>query len=249
MDSFISWIGGKKLLRKELLSHMPTSNIGRYIEVFGGAAWLLFAKDKHAALEVYNDFDSELVNLFRCVKYHLAELERCILPLNSRELFEDIKARSAVRGRTDIQRAADFFMLIRISFGSDRGSFGCAKKGLLRSIERIEEIHNRLISVVIEHKSYENLIKVYDRPDALFYCDPPYVGTENYYPVGFTREDHAALNAILSTIKGRFMLSYNDDAYVRNLYKNYNIYEVERSNNLSNKSENKRYKELIITNY
>ncbi len=34
-------------------------------------------------------------------------------------------------------------------------------------------------SVVIEHKDFENLIKVYDRPAALFYCDPPYHSTEN----------------------------------------------------------------------
>lgn len=248
MNSFISWIGGKKLLRKELLAKMPTTTIDRYIEVFGGAAWLLFAKDSHATLEVYNDFDSELVNLFRCVKNHPEELQRCLLALNSRELFEDMKCRHRLQGFTDIQRAADFFMLIRTSFGSDRSSFCCNKKGILHGIERITEIHGRLASVVIENRSYDKLIKTYDRPGAFFYCDPPYVGTEDYYPTGFTSKDHEQLKLILAHIKGKFMLSYNDCETVRQLYKDFNIYEVERANNLS-QATNARYKELIITNY
>lgn len=72
MDSFISWIGGKKLLRKRVVEEFPDSNTyDRYVEVFGGAGWVLFSKDKHAEMEVYNDANGNLVNLFRCVKYHL----------------------------------------------------------------------------------------------------------------------------------------------------------------------------------
>ena len=47
MNSFIGWIGGKRLLRKEILGRFP-EDIGRYIEVFGGAGWVLFAKEKQA---------------------------------------------------------------------------------------------------------------------------------------------------------------------------------------------------------
>lgn len=70
MNSFISWIGGKKALRGKILEAFPEEGYERYIEVFGGAGWVLFASDKHAPLEVYNDMDGNLVNLFRCVKYH-----------------------------------------------------------------------------------------------------------------------------------------------------------------------------------
>ena len=61
----------------------------------------------------------------------------------------------------------------------------------------------------------------------------------------FTSSDHERLKACLSNIKGRFVLSYNDDDFIRNLYKDFKITEVERQNNLSRGS----YKELIITNY
>lgn len=99
--------------------------------------------------------------------------------------------------------------------------------------------------VVIEHKDFENLIKVYDRSGALFYCDPPYHKTEKYYDAEFKQSDHERLNLCLNSIKGRFILSYNDDEYIRELYKNFNIIAVERQNNLSSGS----FKELIITNF
>ena len=56
MNSFITWIGGKKLLRKNILEQFPDSTTyNRYIEVFGGAAWVLFGKDKIAKLETILD--------------------------------------------------------------------------------------------------------------------------------------------------------------------------------------------------
>lgn len=68
MESFIAWVGGKRLLRKEIVNRFPQDGVKKYVEVFGGAGWVLFYKDKHAEKEVYNDVNSELVNLFRNVK-------------------------------------------------------------------------------------------------------------------------------------------------------------------------------------
>lgn len=65
MNSFISWIGGKKLLKKKIIEQFP-EKFDRYIEVFGGAGWVLFDKEKHAPMEVYNDINGDLVNLYRC---------------------------------------------------------------------------------------------------------------------------------------------------------------------------------------
>ena len=77
MKSLIGWIGGKRALCKAILKRFPTEETGRYIEVFGGAAWVLFAREKiPGQLEVYNDINSNLTNLFRCVKYHCGELQR-----------------------------------------------------------------------------------------------------------------------------------------------------------------------------
>ena len=67
MNSIISWVGGKKALRDLIYQRMP-KEFGRYIEVFGGGGWVLFGRTPDAAMEVYNDFNSDLANLFRCVR-------------------------------------------------------------------------------------------------------------------------------------------------------------------------------------
>ena len=75
MKSFIPWIGGKSQLANRIVSMFP-DKIERYIEVFGGGGSVLFARDKHAPLEIYNDANSQLVNLFRCIRFHRGELQR-----------------------------------------------------------------------------------------------------------------------------------------------------------------------------
>lgn len=248
MKSFIPWIGGKSLLAKKITAEFPqgssSQDFGRYIEVFGGGASVLFSTDRHAKFEVYNDANGDLVNLFRCVKYHREELQKEIrFYLNSREMFGDIRKRLDCPGFTDIQRAAMFYVQIKISFGADARSYGCSDRAV--SVDRFAEIEKRLERVNIEHKDFEDLIKQYDRSDALFYCDPPYHTTEKHYSEHFSEADHYRLNSVLTALQGRFILSYNDDDFVRELYKDFNIQAVSRQNNLSAG----QFKELIIKNY
>ena len=251
MDSMIPWIGGKKRLRKEICNNFPTEKdaFNRYIEVFGGAAWVLFYKNKHASFEVYNDVNGELVNLFRCTKSHPQEVAKEMeLSLISREKFNFHKNQK-IEDLTDIQRACRFLYLIKYSFCSDVATFG-ANNRLLPTGELLTQVAKRLERVIIENNSYEKIIKQYDRPDSLFYCDPPYYKTEKFYNVNeiyFVQNDHEKLRNLLANIKGRFILSYNDDEYLRDLYKDFNIKGVTRSNNMS--AHRGIFKEIIITNY
>ena len=243
MRSFIPWIGGKSQLAKKITAEFP-EKFGRYIEVFGGGASVLFSSEKHAKFEVYNDANGDLVNLFRCIKYHREELQREIrYYLNSREMFLDIRQKLSCTGFTDIQRAAMFYVLVKTSFGADARSYGCFNREI--KTDCFADVEKRISSVEIEHKDFEALIKQYDRPDALFYCDPPYHTTEDNYSEKFTEADHYRLNGVLTALKGRFILSYNDDDFVRELYKDFNIQAISRSNNLSSG----QFKEVIIKNY
>lgn len=251
MDSFISWIGGKRLLRKRIMSLFP-SDFDRYVEVFGGAGWVLFGADRHAPVEVYNDYDGDLVNLFRCVKCHPQELRRELAyTLNSREVFSTYRKQMTAEGLTDIQRAARYFMIIKLSYGSDRRTYGCKHSNITRMVDYLSKAHERLSSVVIEHRSYKDIIQRYDRPDALLYLDPPYHGTEKYYDCGFGEDDHLQLHKLLSNAQGKFILSYNDDAFVRDLYKDFEVIPAVRNSNLVARYEaaDKQYRELIIKNF
>lgn len=250
MNSFISWIGGKKLLRKKVLEQFPDpESYKRYIEVFGGAGWVLFSRDKHAPMEVFNDVNGELINLYRIVKHHPEALQDELeWLLMSREQFFDELNRNT-RGLTDIQRAARFFCIIKESFGADCRSFGVRPRDMQKTIDYLKEVSDRLNRVVIENQDFERLIKTYDRPDALFYLDPPYYEAEKYYPDRFNPEDHERLRDCLCNIKGKFLLSYNDCQQIRDLYEGYTVIEVDRADNLVNKNESRRYKELIIKNF
>lgn len=252
MNSPISWIGGKKLLRSKIISMFPSEGVQSYVEVFGGAGWVLFGREKHAPLEIYNDVDGSLVNLFRCIKYHPDELQRQLqFALNSREVFYNCRSQAQVEGLTDIQRAARFFLMVKISYGSDRRTFGCTKKNILKMTDYLAKVSERLAEVLIEHKSYDKLIPQYDKQTALFYLDPPYHTTEKYYDGSFTDADHHRLHDILQNLQGLFVLSYNDDPFVRNLYRDFPIIEVSRNNNLVAKysKDDKSFKELIIKNF
>ena len=251
MNSFISWIGGKKLLRHTILKEFPEKEeFNRYIEVFGGAGWVLFSSDKHAKLEVYNDVNGELVNLYKCTKYHPEELQKELtFILMSREQFFNAKEQIQVKGLTDIQRAARFYILIKESFGTDLRSFGVRPKNMENAVDYILTVSKRLNTVVIENADFERILKTYDKNDTLFYLDPPYYETEKYYMDKFMTDDHMRLRNALGKIKGKFLLSYNDCDYIRKLYKDCNIIEVERMNNLKKGEKKPRYKELLIKNY
>ena len=226
----------------------PGGGTDRYIEVFGGAGWVLFGKEPHK-LEVFNDINGELINLYRCIKYHPEALQKELdFMLVPREQFFDYRDKN-LKGMTDIQRAARYFYIIKASFGGDKTSFGTNRRNIADATEYLMQVAERLKNVIIENEDFARLIKTYDRQTALFYLDPPYFGTEKYYDAKFGEEQHIKLRNILGDIKGKFILSYNDCEYIRELYKDFEIIEVERNHNLKTKSGGARYKELIIKNY
>lgn len=250
---FITWIGGKRLLRKTIAELIP-EDIKSYIEVFGGGAWVLFYKEKWANLEVYNDLDNNLYNLFTVVKYHAEAFEHEFqFMINSRKGFKDMLE---FKPLTDIQRAAKFFFLLQRSYGACMRQFAYGRDGNTgyaksqnNIIEKIKSVSLRLDKVYIENLDFEDLIRRYDHKDAFFYLDPPYKkGKDNVYKVVKVKDfEHERLFNCIKNIKGRWLLSYDDNEYIRQLYKDYNIIEVSRFTPLSPKRGD--YKELLIKNY
>ncbi len=228
MNSFMSWVGGKKALRNAVLARFPPY-YERYIEVFGGAGWVLFHKPSGADFEVYNDFNSNLTNLYRCVRDNPNKLKyKLRYVLNSREDFDWIVClhkRGIFPKLHDFDRAAKFYQLIRYSYASSLDSYGSQPHSMWGDFPQIDMAARRLQKVVIENKDFEKLIRQYDRPVSFFYCDPPYYATENYY---------------------------NDCPEIRKIWDKPNIYmeEISRLNNLAQRYEGgSQYAELFISNY
>lgn len=251
MDSFIGWVGGKKQLRKEIIKRFPAGGVKKYVEVFGGAGWVLFGKEPHEK-EIYNDVNSELVNLFRMVKNHPEALEQEIAMVpNSREEFVRQRAQCP-EGLTELQRAARMYYLIRVSYGCKISTFGLNQRDA-SVIKNLQAVHQRLKNVVIENKTFEEVIQQHDSEDTLLYCDPPYYKAEKLYDicgVPFRKEQHILLRKLLGSTKARFILSYNDNPFIREIYKDFSIEPIERNNNLGVAAGGRKtYKELIIKNF
>lgn len=152
----------------------------------------------------------------------------------------------------DVNRAVNFYKKIRLSYAGSGKSFNSAPVTITsKKVHKdISVVHRRLRRVVIENKDFEDLIKHHDREDTFFYCDPPYFETEDTYDAPFTPDDHKRLFNVLSNIKGKFLLSYNDCDYIRDLYKDFDIVGIKRINNLKQRYDaGSIYYELLIANY
>lgn len=243
---------------RELIVSLFPIYYERYIEVFGGGGWVLFHKSPGNDFEVYNDFNSLLVNLYRCVRDSYEQLqEELKYVINSRQDFERIKTMLDTNtDLVDVKRAAYFYQLIRYSYASGLTSFASQPHDIRSNFPIIEQAHRRLAKVVIENKDFEKLIGQYDRPVSFFYLDPPYYDTEKYYKnvgeAGFQREDHIRLRDALFNIEGKFLLSYNDCKFIRELYDRPGIVieSYSRINNIKQRYDNgAQFPEILIANY
>lgn len=254
INSFMAWVGGKKALRDEILARFPR-NYKRYIEVFGGAGWVLFHKPPGNDFKVFNDFNGNLVNLYRCVREQPEALRNELrYMLNSRLDFEYMKGMLHSQAvLPDVRRAAYYYALIRYSYAAGTSTFGSQPHAMWNNFPLIESAAGRLQKVVIENKDCVKLIRQYDRPESFFYCDPPYYNADQYYEaVSSDGFDHAGLADALLGIKGKFLLSYNDCPEIRALYDRPGIVVegISRLSNIAQRYENgKQYPELLISNY
>lgn len=254
INSFMAWVGGKKALRDEILARFPR-NYKRYIEVFGGAGWVLFHKPPGNDFEVFNDFNGNLVNLYRCVREQPEALRNELrYMLNSRLDFEYMKGMLHSQAvLPDVRRAAYYYALIRYSYAAGTSTFGSQPHAMWNNFPLIESAAGRLQKVVIENKDCVKLIRQYDHLESFFYCDPPYYNADQYYEaVSSDGFDHAGLADALLGIKGKFLLSYNDCPEIRALYDRPGIVVegITRLSNIAQRYENgKQYPELLISNY
>lgn len=225
--TLLPWMGGKSRLATQIIPLLPLHTT--YVEPFCGGCAVFFRKERSKA-EILNDRDNRLITLLRVFRFHPDELLREIAYLtHSRTEFKDALAQPGI---TDIQKAARFLLVVKAGFGAKISlpTFGYGLTGKANfSQEAVADMvaaaRKRLDGVVIENLDFEDVIRRYDSPGTLFYCDPPYIGTEGY-ACRFTMDDHARLREVLAGIKGRAVVSLNDCRETRRLYNGWDISEL-----------------------
>jgi DNA adenine methylase len=127
--------------------------------------------------------------------------------------------------------------------GQAAGTMTSRKKTLIR---RLPEIQERLKGVILLNQDYKKVVKKYDSPSTFFYLDPPYVelSTREYKHKTINLEEFVSL---LKSIKGKFLLSYNDHPKVRQAFQDFHIRTVGTTYIIGGKRH--PIQELVISNF
>lgn len=254
LDSLCAYIGGKRYLAKTISKYIKNTPHRLYGEVFFGMGSVFLRKGFKSKVEVINDINKDIYNLFKVLRKHYPEVERLFeFNICSREEFLNY-LKVNPDSLTDIERAVRFVYLQKLRFGGNplTSSFAVGKNKDARfktqkMLKQMKLISNRLDKVIIENLDFEKFIKSYDSEQSLFYLDPPYYNFEKYYGKDiFSKKDFERLNNCLDNIKGKFILSINNCDEIRELFKNFYIKEVKTRYCIKTKND---VKELLIFNY
>lgn len=220
----VPWFGGKFYLWPQITTLAPPCHT--YVEPFGGGGSVLLNRAP-AAVEIYNDLNSEIVTLFRLIRDHPEDLARAArLTPYSREEYETAATDPVVPG-DEIETGRRLLVKLKMAYGGGgqraRGhgwgyditetAFGMAKSvsAWVTTPDLILAVADRFRRVQIEHRPALEVLAAYDTPQTLFYADPPYLHetrpSGRRYAYEMSREDHEQLLDALTGLKGMVLLS------------------------------------------
>ena len=276
MKPIIKWVGGKSQLLKELKEIITPELLenNTYYEVFAGGAAL--ALDLAHSNTVLNDLNSELINMYKVIRDNpeelIAEL-KCFQNSHNTEFYYHVRNldRTDMLSRmTDVVKATRTIYLNKTCFNglyrvNSKGQFnspiGRTSSGKTPDIvqeELIRELSKFLKTVTLCNEDFENIAKQATKGSILFF-DPPYDTDEDiktdgfvgYQKEGWTREDTKRLKATCDELVNRgckVVITNNDTEFVRDLFKDYIIKEVEVKRSINRDGNKRKGKEVIITN-
>ena len=216
----VTWFGSKSRLVKEIVKHFPEHQT--YVDVFGGSGAILLGK-RPGKVEVYNDLNRKMTSLFNVLsdKRKTQELIRRLeLTPYSRDTFR-LATASIDEEKDEIELARLMIVVQRQSHGglarqwsycvdAAAGGYSASVRKFHAGIERLPNVQARMRKVQIENLCFTDLIPRYDRPETLFYLDPPYVPDTRIngkYENEMTIDDHHTLVDLLLVSSGMFVLS------------------------------------------
>lgn len=260
IKSNLRWPGGKSRMMHFLEPFIP-GRIDRYLEVFtgGGSVLLYMAQTRNIKTIYANDIDANLINYYNAVKHDPCGLISEIMTIKktyTAETFIDVYK------TIDVTTPCGFFVSNKTSFSGIGNSYSSNTYDANFSINAIKNIY--LISRAIRHVRFLNMnfvdidSELQDFTDYFIYLDPPYfnnrdVGLYGEHGILHKGFDHYALCEWVKAHAehNKIMISYDNSEYIRNLYKDFNIYSFDFTYTMTNVGNKKCKigKEIIITNY
>lgn len=260
IKSNLRWPGGKSKMTKILKDYFP-DNIDKYLEIFtGGGSVLLYIIQNYNPKTIFaNDIDDKLINYYQTIKLNPQQvIDECMEIKNNynyqtfREIFYNLNRNIA----------SHFFISNKTSFSGLNNNYSEQAYDRNFSVNCIKKIND--ISNVIQNTNFLNYDfinindDIIDLNDFFIYLDPPYFGNKKTGLYGDKGKLHKEFNhdelfnwIEKYTTNNKIMISYDDSPYIRELYKNYNIYNFDFKYSMTNTGGNlcKTGNEIIITNY
>ena len=257
----VKWHGGKHYLARQICELLPAHHT--YVEPFGGAGSVLLNKEP-VPVEIYNDLDERITRLFRVLREEGQELRRRLILTPYSEIeFENAEEPSD----DEVELARRDYVRWRLSHGGRGTHFSFTRhrsrrgmadvvSGFLSSIDdELPRIIERLRTVQILRRPALDVIRNWDGPDTLFYCDPPYLpetrasGSREVYGVEMSEQDHRDLAAVLCTCQGKVVLSGYPSALYDVLYRGWRTVSFELPNNAAGAATKARETERLWLNW
>lgn len=266
------WVGGKRQLLDDLNVLKP-EKFNRYFEPFiGGGAFLFSLAPENA---VINDFNSDLVNLYRVVKDYPKELLSKLeehAKNNDKEYYLDLREldrSEAINELSDVDKAARILYMLKVDFNglyrvNSKNQFnvpyGRYKNPKIADHDNIMSVSNFFNESKIEilNGDFADAVKSAETGDFVYF-DPPYIPVTptaaftSYTSAGFNIADQERLRDLFFELdkKGvNVMLSNSDVGLVHELYKGANIHLVQAKRSINSKGDKRgKVGEVIITNY
>lgn len=263
IKSPLRYPGGKSRALKQILPIIPEFKEFREPMVGGGSVFFA-VKQLHPKRKYWiNDFNKELYLFFKYCKEDIEglikEIEKLRLEYNvGQELYS--KVLNGKNELTELQRAARFFILNRITFSGLAESGGYSEgafKGRFTesSIQRLKESTKILENTIITNEDYKSSIEA-PGDNVFIFLDPPYLSktkSKLYGEKGKLHEgfDHKRFAEIMKNCKHKYLITYDDSPEVRALFPFAYIYEWELQYGMNNFKQEKaaKGKELFISNY
>ena len=254
MKPFFCRVGNKTPLVSKILKIIPPHKT--YVEPFVGGGAIYFAKEP-SVVEVINDLDKKLIQGYRLLKkINDNDLRRTYGMIEKVKLIKNEDDKVEVLRRIVNMKSSDDglklyqILLTMCNTFSATGTGNIYKPSThFNKLNKISKYKDRLKKTKIFSMDYKNIINKFDANDTFFFLDPPYEKSSGLYKNSII--DYNEMNEILSNIKGKFLLTINSSAEIKNIFKNFNIKEIKVKGGSRNECDIGKgiRSELIITNY
>lgn len=265
---FLKWAGGKSKLILQYISYLPQKFTNYYEPFLGGGAFFFYLYNNYSLNSVFlSDINSELINTYLCIK-HDVEAVISLLQQHQQNHNQDYYyyMRSSPT-ENSVERAARLIYLNKTCFNglyreNSKGEFnvpmGRYKNPQICNPDLLRTVAKALQLAQIEVKPFETVLNYAISYEDFVYFDPPYYPlneTSNftaYSRDAFNQDDQIKLKDVcveLAKRKVKVLQSNSDCPFIRELYRDFKIYEIKASRAINSKA-NKRGKisEVLITN-